>query len=135
MLHCSISPKYTVGCPPPFPVYVHVVGGSFDPYGLPDPSGLVIPWFSFATSRVPSPVYSGIFFSPRDQLLPTCCLFAAIPFFCERVNLFNFYHNVHMCLFCKVKCKRKIKWRVLSQNGLSAIFDIFKVRTLSYNTK
>ena len=29
----------------------------------------------------------------------------------------------------------KSKWRVLSQNGLSAIFDIFKVRATSYNTK
>ena len=26
-------------------------------------------------------------------------------------------------------------WRVLSQNELSAIFDIFKVRASSYNTK
>ena len=38
----------------------------------------------------------------------------------------------------KNKCKLTyvmLKWRVWSQNELSAIFDIFKVRALSYNTK
>ena len=39
-----------------------------------------------------------------------------------------------MYMFTKLYIYIK-KWRVLSQNGLSAIFDIFKVRAPSYNTK
>ena len=50
------------------------------------------------------------------------------------INAWNTMLPMHVYVLCIMSLKM-YTWRVLSQNGLSAIFDIFKVRAPSYNTK
>ena len=71
--------------------------------------------------------------SPTEKKVNGCTMYIAI--LTTYLNKRFLSIDDEGSLYCDILWKPSNNWRVLSQNGLTTIFEIFKVRAPSYYTK